>query len=296
MPSVPFYIVDVFAVKPYSGNQLAVILNAGELTTETMQTIAKEINFSETTFILGDRPENGGYRVRIFTPVQELPFAGHPTLGTAYIIQKAIIGSAVDQVILNLQVGQIRVHWQTKDQTSEILWMKQNPPEFTTTYPREALAPILSLEPEDIDDRFPIQTVSTGIPFIIVPLKTQAALKRCRIEQSLYFEFIENKPAKEIFVFCPETHYPENTFSARMFADSLGIPEDPATGSANGCFAGYLVEQNYLGTQDIDVLVEQGYEINRPSLLRLRAKRNQQTISVEVGGQVIPIAKGEFFL
>ncbi|MDJ1180467.1 PhzF family phenazine biosynthesis protein [Roseofilum sp. BLCC_M91] len=295
MPSVPFHIVDVFAVKPYSGNPLAVILNAGELTTETMQTIAKEINFSETTFILGDRPEKGGYPVRIFTPVQELPFAGHPTLGTAYIIQQAIIGSPVERVILNLQVGQIPVHWQTENQT-EILWMQQNPPEFSTTYSKEVLAPILSLEPEDIDDRFPIQSVSTGMPFAIVPLKTQAALKRCRIQQSLYFEFIDNQPGKEIFVFCPETHHPDNTFSARMFADYLGIPEDPATGSANGCFAGYLVEHNYLGTQEIDVRVEQGYEINRPSLLHLSAHRNQNHICVQVGGQVMPIAKGEFFL
>lgn len=296
MASVPFYIVDVFAVKPYSGNQLAVILNGGDLTTETMQTIAKEINFSETTFILGDRPENGGYPVRIFTPVQELPFAGHPTLGTAYIIQQAIIGSAVNQVILNLKVGQIPVHWETDAQTQEILWMKQNPPEFTTTYSREDIAPILSLEPEDIDDRFPIQTVSTGFPFVIVPLKKQAALKQCRIQQPLYFEFIEDKPVKLIFVFCPETYYPENTFSARMFADYLGIPEDPATGSANGCFAGYLVKHNYLGTEEINVRVEQGYEINRPSLLHLRAKRTEENISVEVGGAVIPIAKGEFFL
>jgi len=296
MASVPFYIVDVFAVKPYSGNQLAVILDAGELTTETMQTIAKEINFSETTFILGDRPENGGYPVRIFTPAQELPFAGHPTLGTAYIIQQAIIGSTVERVTLNLQVGQIPVHWQTENQT-EILWMQQNPPEFSATYSRETLAPILSLEPEDIDDRFPIQTVSTGIPFIIVPLKTQAALKRCRIQQPLYFEFIEDKPVKMIFVFCPETKHPENTFSARMFADYLGIPEDPATGSANGCFAGYLVQHHYLGTEDINnVRVEQGYEINRPSLLRLSAHRHQDRISVQVGGRVIPIAKGEFFL
>ncbi|MDJ1169345.1 PhzF family phenazine biosynthesis protein [Roseofilum sp. BLCC_M154] len=295
MASVPFYIVDVFAVKPYSGNQLAVILNGGDLTTEMMQTIAKEINFSETTFILGDRPENGGYPVRIFTPTQELPFAGHPTLGTAYIIQQAIIASAVHQVTLNLKVGQIPVHWQTEDQGSDILWMTQNPPEFTETYWREEIAPILSLKPEDIDDKFPIQTVSTGIPFVIVPLKNKAALKQCRIQQSLYYEFIEDKPVKMIFVFCPETEHPENTFSARMFADYLGVPEDPATGSANGCFAGYLVEHNYLGTQEINVRVEQGYEINRPSLLRLRAKRTEDRISVEVGGAVISIAKGEFF-
>lgn len=296
MASVPFYIVDVFAVKPYSGNQLAVILNGGNLTTETMQTIAKEINFSETTFILGDRPENGGYPVRIFTPAQELPFAGHPTLGTAYIIQQVILDSAINQVTLNLKVGQIPVHWQAENQGSEVLWMTQNPPEFTETYSREEIAPILSLEPQDIDDRFPIQTVSTGTPFVIVPLKTQATLKQCRIQPSLYYEFIEDKPVKMIFVFSPETKHPENTFSARMFADYLGVPEDPATGSANGCFAGYLVEHNYLGTEEINVRVEQGYEINRPSLLRLRAKRTQEKISVEVGGSVIPIAKGEFFL
>ena len=296
MPSLPFYIVDVFAVRRYSGNPLAVVANAGDLATETMQAIAREINFSETTFILKDSPEDGGYPVRIFTPAKELPFAGHPTLGTAYIIQQELIQSSIERVNLNLQVGQIPVRWETDSSGEEYLWMQQNPAEFFEICAPEVVAPMLGLSADDIDDRFPIQVVSTGIPFTIVPLKTHRALKQCRVNLSLYNEFIEQTEGKEIFVFCPETNYPENDFSARMFADYLGVPEDPATGSANGCFAAYLVKHNYLNSKTLDARVEQGYEIDRPSLLRLRAQDNNGEIAPQVGGRVISISKGEIFV
>ncbi|MDJ1183846.1 PhzF family phenazine biosynthesis protein [Roseofilum casamattae] len=296
MPSLPFYIVDVFAVGRYSGNPLAVVANAGDLATEIMEAIAREINFSETTFILSDTPKNGGYDVRIFTPTQELPFAGHPTLGTAYIIQQELIRSAVKQVNLNLKVGQIPVYWERDNSGEDYLWMQQNRAEFLEIISPEILAPMLGLNPDDIDDRFPIQVVSTGMDFTIVPLKTHRSLKKCQVNLSLYNEFIQQTEGKEIFVFCPETNYPQNDFSARMFADYLGIPEDPATGSANGCFAAYLVKQNYFNSKSIDARVEQGYEIDRPSLLRLRAQENNGEIAPQVGGQVISISKGEIFV
>jgi trans-2,3-dihydro-3-hydroxyanthranilate isomerase len=157
-----------------------------------------------------------------------------------------------------------------------------------------ALTTVLSLDLDDIDERFPIQEVSTGIPFIIVPLKNQAALKRIRVNRDKYFELVKTTQSQEILVFCPETYAPENQFSVRVFAESLGIPEDPATGSANGCLAGYLVEYAYLGEQFFDVRVEQGYEIGRPSLLLLKAEKNNDTIEVSVGGKVVMVAKGEF--
>ena len=294
MKNLSFYIVDVFAVGKYTGNQLAVFTDAGTLSDGEMQKLAKEINYSETTFVTSTELRNGGYDVRIFTPEKELPFAGHPTLGTAYIIQQTIIKQVVETVNLNLKVGQIPVTWHNMNELGEVLWMRQNSPTFHQILDASALTPVLSLDLDDIDERFPIQEVSTGIPFIIVPLKNQAALKRIRVNRDKYFELVKTTQSQEILVFCPETYAPENQFSVRVFAEYLGIPEDPATGSANGCLAGYLVEYAYLGEQFFDVRVEQGYEIGRPSLLLLKAEKNNDTIEVSVGGKVVMVAKGEF--
>lgn len=294
MTPLPFYIVDVFAEKKYAGNQLAVFTGAGDLSTEQMQQIAKETNYSETTFILSPQQRNGGYDVRIFTPAKELPFAGHPTLGTAFILQQDVIGKAVERVILNLKVGQIPVTLSYQDQSPDLLWMHQNPPEFGEVLAATTIAPLLGLNSDDIDARFPIQAVSTGVPFLIVPLKTLAALQRIKVNVESLLALVETLEAKEIFVFCPETRHPANQFSARMFAHSLGIPEDPATGSANGCFAGYLLQHRYLGDAPVEVRVEQGYEMGRPSLLLLKAQKVEEKINILVGGRVIKVARGEF--
>lgn len=294
MKELTFYIVDVFAVEKYTGNQLAIFTDASTLSEEQMQQLAKEMNYSETTFITSIDLQDGGYDVRIFTPNKELPFAGHPTLGTAYIIQQTIINQPVETVNLNLKVGQIPVTWHNTDDLGEVLWMRQKPPTFHQVFEVSALAPVLSLNMDEIDSRFPIQEVSTGIPFIIVPLKTHESLKRIRVNREKYFELVENTESKEILVFCPETYASENDLSVRVFAEYLGIPEDPATGSANGCLAGYLVEHSYFGEKPVDVRVEQGYEIGRPSLLLLLAQRNKDGIEVLVGGKVVMVAKGEF--
>jgi len=294
MEQINFFIVDVFAVAKYTGNQLAVFTGVEELSDEQMQRIAKEMNYSETTFITSTQLRNGGYDVRIFTPEQELPFAGHPTLGTAYILQKEIIKVPVESVLLNLKIGQIPVSPHYKDNDIDILWMQQNQPTFHEQFTAETLARILNLDVGQIDSRFPIQEVSTGVPFIIVPLKQHSALKKIKVNKDKYFELVEKTQSKAILVFCPETNYPENDLSVRMFADYLGVPEDPATGSANGCLAGYLVEHSYFGKDAIDVRVEQGYEIGRPSLLLLKAKKKSGAITVEVGGKVILVGKGEF--
>ncbi len=294
MKKMTFYIVDVFAVEKYTGNQLAIFTDASTLSEEQMQQLAKEMNYSETTFITSTDLQDGGYDVRIFTPNKELPFAGHPTLGTAYIIQQTIINQPVETVNLNLKVGQIPVTWHNTDDLGEVLWMRQKPPTFHQVFEASALAPVLSLDIDEIDARFPIQEVSTGIPFIIVPLKTHESLKQIRVNREKYFELVENTESKEILVFCPETYASENDLSVRVFAEYLGIPEDPATGSANGCLAGYLVEHSYFGEKPVDVRVEQGYEIGRPSLLLLKAQRNEDTIEVLVGGKVVMVAKGEF--
>ena len=290
MNRLSYYIADVFAEKKFAGNQLAVFRNAGKLSSEEMQAIARETNYSETTFILSDKPRDGGFDVRIFTPKEEVPFAGHPTLGTAYIIHDEILQGKTNVVILNLKVGRIPVAFSQDG----YCWMKQIPPTFGQQYKPAALAHILDLEDSDVDDRFPIEEVSTGLPFFIVPLKNIAALKKARVDKEKYFDFIKNATAKGILVFCPETHEPQNDISVRVFVDYYGVPEDPATGSGNGCLAGYLVKHRYFGKETIDLRAEQGYEIGRPSLLLLRAEGQDDNINISVGGKSIIVARGEF--
>jgi trans-2,3-dihydro-3-hydroxyanthranilate isomerase len=178
--------------------------------------------------------------------------------------------------------------------SEECLWMQQKAPTFHQILDADKIAEVLRIQSTEIDSRFPIQEVSTGVPFIIVPLKTLESVKRIKVNKDKYFELINTTDAKSILVFCPETYKQENHLNVRVFCDYLGIPEDPATGSANGCLAGYLVEYSYFRKQEINVRIEQGYEINRPSLLLLRAEKKDAAIEVNVGGKVIMVAKGEF--
>jgi trans-2,3-dihydro-3-hydroxyanthranilate isomerase len=284
------FIVDVFAERKYSGNQLAVFRETAGLSADEMQAIAREMHFSETTFILSDEPRDGGYDVRIFTPESEVPFAGHPTLGTAYIIQQEIIGQPVEQVTLNLQVGPIPVTFSSQD----ILWMKQIEPQFGQVLDACRLASVLNLDESEFDPCFPIEEVSTGLPFIIMPLKGLDALRKATVNRECYFCLIENTWAKPVLVFCPGGYDDRQDLGVRVFADCFGIPEDPATGSGNGCLAGYLVRHCYFGTDSIDIRVGQGYEINRPSMLYLKAAAKGDGIEVHVGGKVVKIAQGEF--
>jgi trans-2,3-dihydro-3-hydroxyanthranilate isomerase len=291
MPQHSFYLVDVFAENKYAGNQLAVIRNAADLTTEEMQRIANETHFSETTFIQSDQPKNGGYEVRIFTPHQEVPFAGHPTLGTAYIIRNFIAADNPDTVKLNLGVGQILVTFQKNKADQEVLWMHQKPPVFQEKFAIEELAAILQLRPSDFDGRLPIQEVSTGMPFMIVPLKTLNAIKRARVDLPK-LQKIDGRVHGGILIFTPQTYHKENHLNVRVFVDLFGITEDPATGSGNGCLAAYLSKYQYFGSDKVDVRVEQGYEINRPSLLLLKANAKEETFEVTVGGKVVLVGSG----
>lgn len=294
MANQPFYIVDVFAEEKYAGNQLAVFTAAGELSAETMQRFAKEMHYSETTFLLSPTPRDGGYDVRIFTPEAEVPFAGHPTLGTAFVIQQVVLQAAVETVTLNLQVGAIPVAMSYRLDLPDILWMQQQPPRFGATLTPAALAPVLNLEVSAIDHRFPIQEVSTGLPCMIVPLRTLGDLQQARVDRQCYMALIKDTEAKILLVFCPEAQHASHDMSVRVFAEYYGVPEDPATGSANGCLAGYLVHWRYFAAERIDIQVEQGRAIGRPSLLYLRATEQVGTITIAVGGKVQMIARGEF--
>ncbi len=286
----PFYIVDVFCEKKYQGNQLAVILNAGNLTDIEMQNIAREFNFSETTFILSDEQNKSGFDVRIFTPGKEVNFAGHPTLGTAYIIQNKILNKKTGEVALNLKAGRIPVSF---DNDNGLLWMKQINPVFGSIVEKSAAAETLGISNENIDDRFPVQEVSTGLPFIIIPLKNLHAIQNIKPDKEKYFNLISGTEAKIILVFCSETKRPDNQLHVRVFGEYYGVTEDPATGSGNGCLAGYLVKYKYFGKDEINVKSEQGYEIGRPSLLYLKSRAEAGKIEVRVGGRVLAVAEGK---
>jgi trans-2,3-dihydro-3-hydroxyanthranilate isomerase len=293
MSKYSFYIVDVFAEEKYAGNQLAVVRDAADISESQMLRITKEMNYSETTFILSDEAREGGYNVRIFTPAAEVPFAGHPTLGTAFVIKHEIMKEPADTVILNLKVGQIPVTSGPDGEEKDILWMKQKEPTFGLTIKPAPISRVLGLDESEIDDRFAVQEVSTGLPFIIVPLKGLDAVKRAKVNKDECFKLIEDTQAKMILVFCSETYSQGNDLNVRVFCDYYGIPEDPATGSGNGCLAGYLAKHRYFGKDKIDIRVEQGYEISRPSLLYLRAENEHGKIDVSVGGKVVMIAEGQ---
>lgn len=276
-----FFITDVFAESPYTGNQLGTLLDAADITSIDMQKIAHEFNFAETTFITGGSLERG-FDVRIFTPNSELPFAGHPTLGTAYLIRNEILKTNVSELTLNLGVGNIPVTFSEDD----VSWMKQKTPRFGEPVSREEIADELGIQASDIDRQFPVLPVSTGLEFLMVPLNSYKALKAARVT--------DGKLADGYFVFCNGGYNDRQDIQARMFASALGVAEDPATGSANGCLASYLVEFKYLGSNEVEVVVGQGYEIDRPSQLYLRASRLDAVYDIRVGGKVRVVAEGKW--
>ncbi len=273
---VEYHVLDVFADAALQGNPLTVVPDASGLDTATMQAIASETNHSETTFIEGQDPD-GAWRVRIFTPKAEIPFAGHPTLGTAWLIRH-LHGDA--DVTLRLGVGDIQV---TAD--GDTLWMTQRAPRFGETMQPDRMATILGLAPGDV---LGAQLVDTGIPFWVAHLPDVGVLGRCRLDHPALVAAAGPEGCDEVLIFAVT----DTGVQCRMFAPGLGVPEDPATGSANGCLAAYLWKHQILGDGAVDVESRQGIEMGRPSRLFLRAEEGL----VQVGGRVVPVAKGQFLL
>ena len=289
-----FYILDVFAESKYAGNQLAVVLDFDrQLSGDRMQAIAREMHYSETTFVQSDCPGENGYDVRIFTPGCEVPFAGHPTIGTAWVIRNKIAADNPDTITLNLKAGQIPVT-QTSDADGHLItWLKALQPEFGEVFSPADFASILNLREADFDMRFPIQVVSTGLPFNLVPLATLDAVRRAKMNLPAFEQFLStHQTAPDVFLFCPEAVEPDNHIHARMFADLFGVAEDPATGSANACFAAYMAKHQYFGTSSVSIRVEQGYEIHRPSRLHLKASVENGIYDIRVGGRCFLSAEG----
>ena len=293
--SVPICFLDVFAEKPLEGNQLAVVFDADELSSEQMQAIAKETNLSETTFLISRETRDNGYDVRIFTPDTELPFAGHPTLGTAYAIRRFLIEKPVEEVRLNLKVGQIPVRF-IDDNDGVFAWMRQKEPEFGAFLNRSEVAKALSLSDADLDGNFNPRVVSTGVPTIVVPLTSDNSLRDAKVDEAPYRVLLKKTGEALILVFSRGGYEPRQELSVRVFCHCFGIIEDPATGAAAGCLAAYLAKEKYFGASRVEVATGQGYEIGRPSTLYLRSNDEGDSVAIEIGGKVQFVGKGEFIV
>lgn len=282
-----FVIVDVFAEEPYGGNPLAVVLDAASLPADRMQAVAREFGFSETTFVCAPPERPGPCPVRIFTPAQEVPFAGHPTLGTAWVVRERT-GATAPSVTLALGVGEVTVAFR-REGARERAWMQPPAPELGAEVPRGAAARVLGLAEKDLARDLPAQTVGVGISFWLVPLAGLDALRRCEVDLGAFRSEVAASGAIGVLAFCRGGYTPEHDLAARMFFEARGMREDPATGSAASCLAAWLSQHRVGGGPALDVCLAQGYEVARPSLLYLRA---DGPASIEVGGGVLPVARG----
>ncbi len=284
---------DVFSSNPLEGNSLAVFSDGRGLTDSEMLAIAKEMNLSETTFVLPRDPEverERGVRVRIFTVEEELPFAGHPTLGTAFSLRGS---SNAENVTLDLNVGKVPLNFEQTDGQPIFGEMTQIDPEFGVRHTREAVAQSTGLKIEDFDSSFPIQTVSTGVPFTVVPLRSLAVIQGLRIDARRAAEYLEKTGGKFFYFVSRETVDPAAGLHARMIFYN---GEDPATGSAAGCAAAWMVAHG-VTLPEQRVLIEQGVEMRRPSRIFVRASRcDNRVVNVRVGGNAIEVIRGEVFL
>ena len=290
--------VDVFTDRALTGNSLAVILDGRKLTTEQMQALARENNLSETTFILpGDAATEKarGTRVRIFTVKEELPFAGHPTLGTAFVLHGQ---SGAAEVRLDLNAGTVPVNF-TQPSSSPLAFgeMTQKNPEFGAIHEPEAVAAATGLNVSDFDSSVPIQTVSTGLAFTVTALRSLTTLQKLHLDFNRAAEYLNRSGGKFFYFVCRETVDPKARLHARMIFYN---GDDPATGSAAGCCAAWMVAHG-VAASDEQVMIEQGLEVHRPSSIFVRATkqdhgRDNQVINVRVGGNCVEVLRADITL
>ena len=266
------------------------------LSTEEMQGITLEMQHSETTFVFESTRSDCASKVRIFTPGREIPFAGHPTLGTAFVLRYKRLISPVDRrVRLELGIGPIPVDFVADD----TIRMDQGMPKFTKTWDdTQSIAEALGLKDSDISTAYPIQYVSTGFPFLIVPLRSLSAVRRAAPNPTLILETLNGQASQEIVIFSDETVHPDSHVHVRMFAPGAGVPEDPATGSAAGPLGAYLVEHRVLANlrPEQAIVIEQGHEMRRPSRLEVVITGDKSTHEAYVTGKVRLIAEGKLYV
>lgn len=286
--NLPFYIVDVFAEEKYSGNQLAVFENAENLTEAQMLQIAREINFAESTFITKIDPLNNSAEIRIFMPDKEMQFAGHPIIGTSWVLMNKIFENHPKQIELTVPIGAILV-----EEKNNLVWLQAAQPSFFDIFPNEGFNEFSNLTIADFDVRFPIQEVSTGSAFVIIPLASKEILDSLKLEgeqmkkwldancktnhQALYFFFLEN----------------EKLYSRMLYLQDGQIKEDAATGSASTCLQAYLLQYDQ---PKIEITNNQGANVGRPSKIEFNGFLSDTKFDIKIGGKTQFVAKGEWQL
>ena len=287
-----FYQVDVFSNKLFGGNPLAVFLNGEDFAEYQLQQVAKEMNLSETTFISPPSHPDADFDVRIFTPGKEIPFAGHPTLGTAFVLKHAgLIPSTKNHLLLNFKSGLVSVYLQDDG----IILMKTPKGKILKTFSNnKEVAESLGLKLSNIDPDLPIQTVTTGFPALLVPITTLESIKEMVVDLVSLKPRLEQEKVDMVYPFTRQTFDQKNSIHARGFAPFIGIPEDPGTGSAASALGFYLHEKN---PKEKDFIIEQGYEIKRPSNIFVKiVVAEGRTNEIRVGGRVRLVLKGTLYL
>jgi trans-2,3-dihydro-3-hydroxyanthranilate isomerase len=291
-----FYTADVFTDRIFGGNQLAVLPDAAGLSPEQMQRVAAEFNYSETAFVFPPEDARNTRRVRIFTPATELPFAGHPTLGAAHVLAAAgevELSGDTTPLVLEEGVGPVSVEVRAENGRPVFCRLRAaQPPEFGPEPPPvPELAAMLSLEePDLLPDA---QAVSCGMPFLFVPLRDLDAVRRARLNRERWEAALAGHWAPSVFVFAREAERAGSDLHARMFAPAVGVEEDPATGSAAAALAGYLGVRDETRDGTLRWVVEQGFELGRPSILEAEAvKRAGELVEIRVGGASVMVSEG----
>lgn len=292
-----FVQVDVFTDRVFGGNPLAVVFDAAGLADGEMQAVAKEMNLSETTFILPPTRGDCAARVRIFTPARELPFAGHPTIGTAWVLAThGLLPGKPSAFNLEEGIGPVPVTLEGDPARPSFLWMRHREPEWGPELANRAeVAAALSLADPDLVPGAPIQTGSTGSRFLFVPLRDRATVDRAVLDVPKIIRALGDQPLVGIFVFAPDPDPAAGRVHSRMFAPhTSGIPEDPATGSAAGPLGAYLVQHRLVkASEKVEIVSDQGVKMGRPSRLHIRGvTRDGRLDEIEVGGSVVPVIDG----
>lgn len=302
MQKLHYRLVDVFTDRAFGGNPLAVFLDGQGISSEVMQAIANELHLSETTFVLPPEDPQNTYHVRIFTPATELPMAGHPTVGTAFTLARERmleLTGAETTIRFEEGVGVIPVTLKQQDNRKLFIQMRQPLPTFGPRYTDwHSIAEMLSLDEDALEADLPLEVVSCGVPFLFVPVKNLAAMRAIRFRNDVWERALGNFATSHIFVFTRETETSEGTVHSRMFAPTMGIAEDPATGAASGPLGSYLVHYGLVPAAPRVALVsEQGFEMGRPSMIHIEIEQAQgQITGVYVGGQCYYMGQGSIEL
>jgi len=295
-----FYQLDVFTRQPFGGNQLAVFIDGQGLETDQMQALAREMNYSETTFVLPPVSPGAQKRVRIFTPAIELPMAGHPTVGTAALLAHlGLVKPEENALMLDLGIGPVQVDLQTVDTGLPYVWMNHRLPDFgPMRADRSRVAAALGLAECDLRADLPMQIVSTGVPFLFIPTVSLEAIGRAQSEAGALARLFESQPSVMVALFSTEVVQTKARFHARMFAPHVaGIVEDPATGSMAAPFGAYTARHGLLPDQpQVTFLMEQGLEMGRPSQITVSVTRESGEITaLRIGGDSVLVGEGDIF-